>query len=403
MTSQPAPLLTQISAGPELQPIEPTATILVVDDEKGPRESLKMILSPGHKILLAADGMEALELLRSHPIDLVTVDLNMPGMKGDELMRTIREEFQEVPVIVITGCGSVESAVEGIRYGVSDYLSKPFDVVQVSAAVSRALNRHESRKRLVGLLEGLGSILGKNRDSGALLSELDDNDRLQTRLREALQEPVLDPTSLRANVSAEQTVEFLEVLAETIEFRDAHMRGHARRVAFYAGLLADRLGMSGEEREHVRLSSFLHDLGKVALPTEILEGLDRVDSEQRLALEQHPEIGERLVRPLGFSSAVASSIRHHHERVDGTGYPDQLRGEEIPLASRVIAIADAFDAMTSGSSYSGAVSAEGAIAELRKHAGSQFDPNVVRHMAEIVENTDFELGSSPQPEAGADR
>jgi DNA-binding NtrC family response regulator len=177
MTSQPAPLLTQVSAGPELQPIEPTATILVVDDEKGPRESLKMILSPGHKILLAADGIEALELLRSHPIDLVTVDLNMPGMKGDELMRTIRKEFQEVPVIVITGCGNVESAVEGIRYGVSDYLSKPFDVVQVSAAVSRALNRHESRKRPVSLLEGIGSILGKNRDSGAQLAELDDNDR----------------------------------------------------------------------------------------------------------------------------------------------------------------------------------------------------------------------------------
>jgi putative nucleotidyltransferase with HDIG domain len=273
--------------------------------------------------------------------------------------------------------------------------------VQVTAAVSRALGRHESRKRLVGLLEGIGSVLGKDRDSTAVLAELDGNDELQTRLRAALREPVLDPTSLRANVSAARTVEFLEVLAETIELRDAYMRGHARRVAFYAGLIADRLCMSSEDREHVRLSSFLHDLGKIALPTEILEGKERIDSDQRVAVEQHPAIGERLVRPLGFSSAVASSIRHHHERFDGSGYPDRLQGEEIPLASRVIAVADAFDAMTCDSPYAPAVSTEQAMAELRKHAGSQFDPNMVRHLAAIVENAEFELGSSPLPTGGA--
>jgi putative two-component system response regulator len=402
MTAQPAPSLTEIAARSErLAESEPTTTILVVDDEKGPRESLKMILSPGHGVLLAEDGIGALELLRKHTIDLVTVDLNMPGMKGDELMRTIREEFPEVSVIVITGCGSVETAVEGIRYGVSDYLSKPFDVVQVTAAVSRALSRCESRKRLVGLLEGIGSALGKHRDSDDVLAELDGNDALQTQLRAALQEPVLDPTSLRANVSAAQTGEFLEVLAETIEFRDAYMRGHARRVAFYAGLLADRLSMSCEDRERVRLSSFLHDLGKVALPTEILEGKERIDADQRIAVEQHPEIGERLVRPLGFSSAVASSIRHHHERFDGTGYPDRLHGDEIPLASRVIAVADAFDAMTCDIPYAPAVSTEQAIAELRKHGGSQFDPSIVQHLASIVENSEFELSSSPRPAGGA--
>ena len=400
MTAQHAPSLTEIAAlsGREARP---TSTILVVDDERGPRESLKMILSPGHTVLLAEDGMGALELLRNHTVDLATVDLNMPGMKGDELMRTIREEFPDVSVIVITGCGSVETAVEGIRYGVSDYLSKPFDVVQVTAAVSRALGRHESRKRLVGLLEGIGSVMGKDRDSTAVLAELDGNDELQTRLRAALREPVLDPTSLRANVSAARTVEFLEVLAETIELRDAYMRGHARRVAFYAGLIADRLCMSSEDREHVRLSSFLHDLGKIALPSEILEGKERIDSDQRVAVEQHPAIGERLVRPLGFSSAVASSIRHHHERFDGSGYPDRLQGEEIPLASRVIAVADAFDAMTCDSPYAPAVSTEQAMAELRKHAGSQFDPNMVRHLAAIVENAEFELGSSPLPTGGA--
>ena len=376
---------------------EPSTRILIVDDEKGPRESLKMILSPSHKVLLARDGIQALELLREHSIDLVTVDLNMPGMKGDELMRTIREEFPEVCVIVITGCGSVETAVDGIRYGVSDYLTKPFDVVHVTAAVSRALGRHESRKRLVGLLEGIGSVLGKDRPGSIVLRELDQDERLQTRLRTALEEPVLDPTSLRANVTAAQTVEFLEVLAETIEFRDPHMRGHARRVAFYAGQIADRVGMPADESEQVRLSSFLHDIGKVALATEILEGEEVIDAAQRVAIEQHPSVGERLVRPLGFSSTVASAIRHHHERFDGTGYPDRLQGEEIPLASRIIAVTDAFDAMTCDSPYAPAICAEEALRVLRKNGGSQFDPAMVDHLAAIAETAEFDLGNLLQP------
>ena len=115
------------------------AQILVVDDERGPRESLRMILSGSHDVTTADEGAEALEILRTESIDLVTVDLNMPGMKGDELMRTVRSEFPQTEIIIITGCGSVETAVEGIRHGVFDYLTKPFDVVQVTASVERAL------------------------------------------------------------------------------------------------------------------------------------------------------------------------------------------------------------------------------------------------------------------------
>jgi response regulator RpfG family c-di-GMP phosphodiesterase len=371
-----------------------SARILIVDDEQGPRESLRMILSPLHEVLVATDGASALETLRTESVDLVTVDLNMPGMRGDELMRTIREELPHVEVIVITGYGTVETAVEGIRYGVCDYLSKPFDVVQVGAAVNRALARSASRRNLVSFLEGVGQILGKDRDSSDLLGKIDGNRHLQDRLRALLQEPALDPDAVRAGASDARTVEFLEVLAETMESRDTFMRGHARQVAFFSGLLADRLCLRAEDREHVRLSSFLHDIGKVGVPIDVMASRYSLDAEQRRAVEEHSRIGERLVKPLGFSGAIASAIRHHHERWDGGGYPDGLSGEEIPMASRIVAVADSFDAMTNDRPHRPAMTQDAALAELRKHAGSQFDPTLVMEFAGLVESGGFELAAA---------
>ncbi|MBW2426026.1 MAG: response regulator, partial [Deltaproteobacteria bacterium] len=231
------------------------ARILVVDDERGPRESLRMILSGSHDVRTAEDGASALEWLRTEPVDLVTVDLKMPGMKGDELMRTIRSEFPQVEIIVITGCRSVEAAVEGIRHGVFDYLTKPFDVVQVTASVERALERRRSRLRMIHLLEGLGRVLGRQRDTGLVLEELEASTLAQDRLKSVLSELVRPSDADQAREDDEtRATHFLEVLAETIESRDLHMRGHARRVSFFADLLAERLCLGRREREEVRLS-----------------------------------------------------------------------------------------------------------------------------------------------------
>ena len=369
----------------------PGASILVVDDEVGPRESLRMILSPRHHVEVCSGGIDALDQLRTTSVDLVTVDLNMPGMKGDELMRTIREEFPRVEILVITGCGSVETAIEGIRHGVCDYITKPFDVVQVSAAVSRALTRQSSRRRLVSFLEEIGSLLGRDRNVEEVVAEIEQSSELQDQLRSLLRERAVDPVKARAGLSAERTVEFLEVLAETIESRDHCMRGHARRVAFYADLLAERLCLGSQEREHVRISSFLHDIGKVAVSTDVISSRLPLETREREEVERHATLGERLIRPLGFSSGVASAIRHHHERWDGGGYADRLREDEIPLASRIIAVADAFDAMTCDRPYRPALSQQDAIDELRKHAGSQFDPSLVDHFVSIVEHGAVDL------------
>ena len=360
------------------------ARVLIVDDERGPRESLRMILSGSYDVHTAETGAEALELLRTTTIDLVTVDLNMPGMKGDELMRTIRAELPQTEIIIITGCGSVETAVEGIRHGVFDYLTKPFDVVQVSASVERALERRQSRTRMIAFLEGISRVLGRNRDAELVLEELGASSIAQERLRQILEEPAIGPESGNARAGGPSTTEFLEVLAETIESRDLFMRGHARRVAYYADLLAAALCLSREERRNVRTAAFLHDIGKVGAPSDVLQGAVLPEPDRVSLVRTHADIGERLLLPLGLDSPIAQYVRYHHERYDGAGYPDGLTREEIPLASRIIAICDAFDAMTCDRPYRRARTRDEALVELKSESGGQFDPSLVGIFCELV-------------------
>jgi response regulator RpfG family c-di-GMP phosphodiesterase len=361
-------------------------TILIVDDERGPRESLRMILASNHRVLQASSGAEALECIRREHVDLITLDLNMPGMHGQELMRTVRSEFPHIEIVIITGCGSIESAAEGVRAGICDYIQKPFDVVQVSAAVGRALSRKGARDRLTCFLKELGGVVGHDRGAQAILEDIQRSEKLREQVSGIFPDSG-EPGDVDAKaIDKPRTMEFLEVLAETIEVKDRFMRGHARRVSFYASLLAERLSLPADALEEVRVAAFLHDLGKVGVPTDLLLRAGALDSTERTLVEQHPAIGERLVKPLAIPNAVASAIRHHHEWWDGTGYPDGLKGEEIPRTSRIIAVVDAFDAMSSDRPYRRALARSTAIDEIRHFAGTQFDPNFAKEFLVILES-----------------
>ena len=320
---------------------DPRPSVLIVDDERGPRESLRMILEPSHRVLQSSCGSDALATLRSQPVDVVTLDIQMPGMRGDELMGAVRREFPDVEVVVITGCGSVASAAEAVRQGACDYLLKPFDVVRVTAAVTRAVARRSARSRGRPAEPAEARAVDDARDPGR-----------------------------------RRTLAFLEVLAETIEAKDRFLRGHARRVAFYAGIVAERIGIPDAERETLRFAAFLHDLGKVGIPTDLLLRPGALEPKERRIVEQHPVIGARLVGPLDVPGGVSLALRHHHEWWNGRGYPDGIAAERIPLAARIIGVADAFDAMTSDRPYRRALARERAVAELRRCAGVQFDPGV---------------------------
>ena len=361
-------------------------TVLVVDDERGSRESLRMILAPHHNVIQAGSGAEALEALRTSKVELMTLDLNMPGMKGEDVMRVVRSEFPQVEIIVITGCGTLESATSGIRYGICDYLQKPFDVVQVTASVMRALSRQRARTRLSTFLQELGTVVGKDRDADAILTDVDRSQKLRGRLGGIFGErsPASQPAN-EAPLDPPRTIEFLEVLAETIETKDRFMRGHARRVAMYAALIADRLCLSAEDHEHVRIAAFLHDLGKVGVPTDLLLRAGALDANERHLVEQHPEIGARLITPLDIPAAISLAIRHHHEWWDGSGYPDGLAGEDIPLSARIIGVADAFDAMSCDRPYRRALARQVITDEFKHFGGRQFDPALAKEMLLLLD------------------
>jgi HD-GYP domain-containing protein (c-di-GMP phosphodiesterase class II) len=310
----------------------------------------------------------------------------------------LRREFPSVEVIVITGCGSVESAAEAVRQGICDYLQKPFDVVQVTAAVARAVARRSARSRLCRFLEELGDAVGRDREAQALLDDVHASQRLRGRLGEIFEaRGERDPLG---QVAARR-YEFLELLAETIETKDRFMRGHARRVAFYSGLIAERLGLDADEREQLRLSAFLHDLGKVGVPTDLLLRPGALEPGERRVVEQHAAIGARLVAPLDLPSGTALALRHHHEWWDGTGYPDGIAGERIPLAARIIGAADAFDAMTCDRPYRRALARDVVVSELWRYSGSQFDPDVAEALLACVESglCDFHAATPAEAES----
>jgi response regulator RpfG family c-di-GMP phosphodiesterase len=364
---------------------EVRSRVLIVDDEQGPRESLRMILSPGYEVLCARDGLEALEVLQTAPVDVVTLDLNMPGIKGEELMHRLASRFPSVEIIVITGYATLRSATEGIRAGIADYLAKPFDVAQVIAAVARAVARGRGRRRLADFLEALGEILGRERDVDLLLAQIGASPALRSRTLE-LVESAGRAASAETGAGLGSSLAFFEVLAETLEARGTALRGHARRVAWYAGLLAERLGLHASEQAELRCAAFLHDLGQVGVPSHLLERPGPLEAGEQEALRRHVEIGTRLLQPLAVPRAVADGVRHHHERWDGGGYPDRLHGAGIPLAARIIALADAYDAMTSARPHREALSPEAACAELERGAGSQFDPELTKEFLALVES-----------------
>ena len=357
--------------------------ILVVDDEQGPRESLKMILRNDYLIFTAKNGWEALDIIHYETIDLVTLDLKMPGMQGTELLKEIRDFNSDIEVIIITGCGTLKTATEAIRSGVSDYILKPFDVAEMRSVIKRSIEKKSLNKKQKILISELENILleeKKNQDD-ILTSEKNNTVVLIDLIRETLK------YSIHNKFQRDDTyyLEFIKVLANTLEGQDRYTRGHSDRVNYYSNLIAQKLLFTSHEIEELQIAAFLHDIGKLGIAKDILVKEDELTDTERHILRQHPEKGVELIGPLRVSPNIIAAVRNHHESFDGSGYPDHLKGEEIPMLARIIAVADTVDAMKSERPYRKDLSMDEIKGEFKRASGIQFDPMLIKIILQILD------------------
>ena len=322
----------------------PKPSILIVDDESGPREALKVILRPFFNIHSVDSGAAALDALKEHRIDLVTLDLKLPDRSGIDLLQEIKRDQEHVEVIIITGYGSLKSAMDGIRYGASGYLLKPFNVTELIEVINRCL---EKKRRLDGMrdiLKTFGSLCGSEFDRSTAWKNL-------SRLLEA---------------------------------KDRNLVGHSERVSLYSSRLAERLGLTAEDQETVTVGAWLHDIGKVGIDSRILLKSAPLDAQDCELIKCHAEIGARMVQSLPFRPSVGQIIRHHHEQYDGSGYPDGLKGDDIPCLARIVSLANTFVDLTAGQQSQDSMTLEVAKTYVRQQAGTLFDPALAESFLQIA-------------------
>jgi putative two-component system response regulator len=317
--------------------------ILIVDDETNIRTVLRRALAGGdYELVEAASGDEALRRFASDGADLILSDLMMPGMDGTELLRSVKRIDETVGFIILTGAGTLENAIAALRLQADDYLLKPFNLEEVVLAVERSL-RH-------------GEVLRENRYY-----------QQQLELRVAEQAEEIERMFVDALLS----------LANAIEARDGYTGGHVERVTRYAVATGIELGLIGDDARTLWVGALLHDVGKIGVPDQILKKAGKLTPDEYEIMKQHPQIGAAIMERSAFLRPALPTVLHHQERFDGGGYPFGLRGEEISLGGRILAVADTFDAIVSTRPYRGRRTVDAAIAELRRCSGSQFDPRVV--------------------------
>jgi putative two-component system response regulator len=349
-------------------------SILIVDDEIGPRESLRMILKPYYNVFTVESGFGAIQMVQQIEVDVITLDLKMPGISGIDTLKEIRRIDQDVMVIIITGYGTLQSAIEAIRYGVFDYIPKPFNVPEIMSMIEKAVQRRRLNVKIKG-------FLNRFFDQQPLPEPFPKMDRFLEDGIKGIKEYKWNDSELCDN---QNCLEFAKVLAYTLEEKDPYTSGHSERVCYYSDFVTKRLSFQPKDRTEVQIASYLHDIGKIGINNRFINKKGALNPTDWAIIKQHSKKSIELLAPLRLSANILGYIQHHHEHFDGTGYPDGLTGEKIPLGARIIAISDAYDSMTSNRPYRKPLSNDEAKNELVKCSGKQFDPSLTSIFLEVL-------------------
>jgi putative two-component system response regulator len=353
--------------------------ILIVDDEMRVREILsRKLTDDGYECLSAPDGNAALKMLKASPIELVLLDIMMPGKSGPDVLKEIKSKYPDTAVIMVTAIADVQTAIGLMRMGAYDYIIKPVELSVLSVSLDRAM---EKRRLII-----------ENRDYQTHL-EL----RVEEQTRKIRQSFLNSTTSL----------------AYALEAKDKYTHGHSERVTEIAVAVAREMTASKQMVEKVRLAGLLHDVGKIGVSELILNKPGKLTDEEWAMVKAHSEVGERILSPIVEDKEILEMVRHHHERYDGKGYPDGVSGEQMTRGADItvfaeaynnilsqgamaLAVADAYDAMTSDRPYRPAMSSEAACSELVRGRAGQFAPIIVDVFISLINKGKKSAGFIPK-------
>src|SRR6202453_2645903 len=329
----------------------PNDRILVVDDEETIREIVSSTLNGAHfQTRQAASGVEALAVLESgDEFDLVLSDLMMAEMDGITFLERAKERYPDMPIVMVTTVHDISVALQAIRNGAYDYLPKPFEREQLLATVRRALENRRLKR---------------------------ENDAYRTNLEVLVAERTQQWKTALTNLERSYDIT-LEALGDALDLKDAETEGHSKRVTAYTIALARGAGIPSQQIPVVARGAFLHDIGKMAIPDAILLKPSKLLTDEQKVMREHCARGYQMLGKIPFLQEAAEIVYSHQEHFDGSGYPRGLKGEQIPLGARIFAVADTLDAITSDRPYRMGTSFAAARLEIKRCAGTQFDPKVV--------------------------
>jgi response regulator RpfG family c-di-GMP phosphodiesterase len=350
-------------------------TVLFVDDEVNILKALQRLLrSENMNVLCASRAADALDLLDKHPTQVVVTDQRMPEMSGVDFLAHVRERQPDIVRMMLTGYTEMKVAVDAINRGeIYRLITKPWNDDELRATLRQAFDHADLKAEIKRLNQ-------VKREQNFKLQDMNRN--LEAKVRERTKQLAEKHQQLRTAY-----VQTIRALSEAVDAKDAYTRGHSERVGVYASKIAREMNFPKEVIERVYIAGLLHDVGKIGVRDAVITKPERLTPAEYEEIKAHPEIGYRILEPVEFLRDVAPCVRHHHEWYDGSnrGYPDRLRGEQIPLPSRIILVADTVEAMTSDRPYRKALSLEAVVSEIEKYTGSQFDPTVTDAFLRLLE------------------
>lgn len=338
--------------------------ILIADDDAMVRTTVSKILEMfGHQVDTAHDGKDVLNIVNDN-YDVIILDINMPDMDGFETMDRLNDLNYDIPVLFLTGAGSMDYAVKAINLGAYDFLTKPIEDLDIfNVKIRRAIEKRNF-------------ILRERRYKAAL----EDDVQLKAQQLEEQNKLLLTYSNSLENA----TVQLMSSLQNAMEEKDFYTAGHTMRVTEYALMLGLAMGLTENEILVLRRAAQFHDIGKLVIDLSCIQKPGKLTAEEWLLIRKHPSVGANIIQPLGFMNREQFIIRHHHERMDGQGYPDGLTGDQLDDLTKIIIVVDSYDAMTSRRNYRKNMTMEQAVDELYRCSGTQFDPATVEYFSRTI-------------------